>query len=776
MSSQASSASSSSTKVKVVVRVRPSLKHEAGAQAVIVENNGIILRNLKIQTKEALKYKFDSCYDDNSLQEAIFQNEINPVLHHVFKGINTTVFSYGVTGAGKTHTMQGTAADPGIIPRAVARVINLIQEKEAEHKQANPTATTPICVVTVSYLEIYNEKVYDLLGLKDQDLPIREDEKRNIFIPGLEEVDIKTFEDFEKTYQTGCKNRTVASTKLNSQSSRSHAILMLKVVTKDTKSKKFLTGKLHLIDLAGSEDNRRTENAGIRLQESSNINQSLFVLGKVVNALNEPKGVRAPYRDSKLTRLLQDSLGGNSFSVIIANIAPGQPFYFDTANTLNFASKSKLIVNTPVVNSEDIDKPLQVIDINAQLQQYQEKRKKLEEANMQAKRKKVDPSNSSLDKENIQAMKQEITARVEQTVREQILGAKASLLSPFIKDHKLVQEVTLQRMQRLEGLLFEHSMQEIDAYAEVPSKRETKIMKGNETPCTKLAILKRLIRDAKSHEQNGKIAEAIEACKQARQLMMDEDYAAFKDRIGKLDAKIADLEQNGVNKPTEQVQPSFQPFKRVDEASPYASRNSDASATSQTSNNSVDFSTPPAKLNFDDVEDERNGKKSISPSSSEESKPKKGRKRKSPTNASEISSVEKVAKAPRQKRRGSYKETSDSEGHPSDSDSDYEVEKKAPAISKVQVQKAPVEDERLGQEPVDPIEKRLLELLNTLSEKDLQKRLAGVGKVKSQQIVQRRSQRAFTNFYELADTSFGPQIFAKTAIKKFVSSNCDIKE
>jgi kinesin family protein 22 len=181
--------------------------------------------------------------------------------------------------------MQGSPEFPGIIPRAVESVLKFAKSKEPKQKSKN---ASPACSISVSYLEIYNEKVYDLLAPKDQDLPIREDQSRNIFIPNLEEVGISGVDDFQKTYAAGCRNRTTASTKLNAKSSRSHAILIMRVQYKETQPPhRTFVGKLHLIDLAGSEDNRRTDNKGIRLTESSNINQSLFVLGKVVHALNK---------------------------------------------------------------------------------------------------------------------------------------------------------------------------------------------------------------------------------------------------------------------------------------------------------------------------------------------------------------------------------------------------------------------------------------------------------------------------------------------------------
>jgi kinesin family protein 22 len=174
--------------------------------------------------------------------------------------------------------MQGSPDKPGIIPRSLEHVIALAQE----YRKKNKNSQVAVCV---SYAEIYNEKVYDLLQPKDQDLPIREGKDKNIFIPSLEQVSVHSIDDFHKTYDLGCSNRTTAATKLNAKSSRSHAILMVNVSISE--GGRTLVGKLHLIDLAGSEDNRRTENTGIRLTESSNINQSLFVLGKVVNALNK---------------------------------------------------------------------------------------------------------------------------------------------------------------------------------------------------------------------------------------------------------------------------------------------------------------------------------------------------------------------------------------------------------------------------------------------------------------------------------------------------------
>lgn len=201
----------------------------------------------------------------------------------------------------------------------------------------------------ISYLEIYKEKVYDLLAATMQEIPIREDANRNIVVPDLIAASVATLTDFEILWQRGVNNRRTAATRLNAHSSRSHACLTiyLPIIGSNTStvSSTTMMTKLHLIDLAGSEDNRRTANCGERLLESGAINRSLFVLGQVVDALNAGAS-RIPYRDSKLTRLLQDSLGGRAYALIIANVAPGDPFIAETVSTLNFAAKARKIENS----------------------------------------------------------------------------------------------------------------------------------------------------------------------------------------------------------------------------------------------------------------------------------------------------------------------------------------------------------------------------------------------------------------------------------------------
>lgn len=335
--------SKKTSRVRVAVRLRPYMdKQDDKGEGPCVR--GLDSQNLEIinwrNAMETVKYHFDAFHGEETTQQEVFLSSVKPVLPNILTGQNASVFAYGPTGAGKTYTMLGSSEQPGVIPRAVREVFNQVRSKDGNEGWSYS--------IGMSYLEIYNEKVLDLLSPSSQDLPIREDKDKNILIPGLTHTAISSFPDFEKHFGPATLNRTTASTKLNQRSSRSHAILLIKVVrTQHGLSRRLQTGKLYLVDLAGSEDNRRTGNQGIRLKESGAINLSLFTLSKVVDSLNSGTAIRVPYRDSKLTRLLQDSLGGSAHSVMIANIAPEYKYYFDTFTALNFAAKSKLVVNKP---------------------------------------------------------------------------------------------------------------------------------------------------------------------------------------------------------------------------------------------------------------------------------------------------------------------------------------------------------------------------------------------------------------------------------------------
>ncbi|KAH8996709.1 P-loop containing nucleoside triphosphate hydrolase protein [Lactarius akahatsu] len=332
--------------VKIVARLRPPIPGELSDQGIRIvttddENDfpAICVNNPRDQS-QVFKFPFSSCYGHDSRQEDIFKADVRPLIEIVYSGATATIFAYGVTSSGKTHTMQGTRSQPGVIPRAVEALF--------EYRQTCKDDAS----LSVSYMEIYRDEVYDLLVDRETapKLPVRENDAGQVFVANLSSVPIQDVSDFNKLYTIANKQRSVGSTLLNRASSRSHAILTLEV--KLTRQDKILTGKMNLVDLAGSENNKLTGNDTSRLQESAAINKSLSVLGQVVHALNTGAS-RIPYRNSKLTRILQDALGGSSVGLLICNLAPGLKFRQDTLNTLNFAVRTRNVENKPVINEHE---------------------------------------------------------------------------------------------------------------------------------------------------------------------------------------------------------------------------------------------------------------------------------------------------------------------------------------------------------------------------------------------------------------------------------------
>ncbi|KAH9886009.1 P-loop containing nucleoside triphosphate hydrolase protein [Cubamyces lactineus] len=332
------------SRVKIAARLRPPIPGEQHDNAIRVlrsdSGSAIVVDNPRDPT-QTFKYPFSSCYDESSTQDEIFDRDVRPLIDLAFSGMTVTIFAYGVTSSGKTHTMQGSKQQPGIIPRAVEDIF---------HRTASQGSRTTLAV---SYMEIYKDEVYDLLVDRETavKLPVRENESGQVFVANLSVLPLETLDDFEDAFTRANKQRSVGSTNLNSVSSRSHAILTLHVNVADPVSNLTLSGKLNLVDLAGSENNKLTGNDSSRMAESAAINKSLSVLGQVVHALNQGAS-RIPYRNSKLTRILQDALGGNSVGLLICNLAPGTKFRQDTLNTLNFAVRTKNIQNKPLVNQQ----------------------------------------------------------------------------------------------------------------------------------------------------------------------------------------------------------------------------------------------------------------------------------------------------------------------------------------------------------------------------------------------------------------------------------------
>ncbi|EHY66400.1 hypothetical protein NERG_00040 [Nematocida ausubeli] len=314
-----------STSIKSILRIRPPHKDKSlrvRDKTVYVDKN----------SQEELSFLFDAAYKSDSTQEDIYRN-IEVYLDNIARGINTSILAYGATGSGKTYTMCGTSADPGIIPRMASDIFGRYTETLSVLFKVG---------IEMTYIEIYNEKVYDLLVEEPVSLPVREDSQGRVVIQGVLEKKVRTEKEFEELFNKGGHRRKQRKTLLNTESSRSHAVVTL-FITLSTDSTMVRT-KINLVDLAGSENNKRTGNEGVSMVESASINRSLFVLNKVIESLGQGSA-RIPYRDSKLTRILQDSLGGMSDCALIVNIQGDSSA--ETISTLAFSGKSRKVKLKP---------------------------------------------------------------------------------------------------------------------------------------------------------------------------------------------------------------------------------------------------------------------------------------------------------------------------------------------------------------------------------------------------------------------------------------------
>ena len=278
-------------------------------------------------------------------------------------GYNGTVFAYGQTGCGKSYTMVGVEEPQdqvGIIPRAFDHIFDHIAVSSGTK-----------FLVHASYLEIYNEEVRDLLGRDvKKKLDLKEHPDKGVYVSGLTQHRVHNRRELESVMATGSKNRSMGATLMNVDSSRSHCIFTIDIemMSDEGGDDKLVSGKLNLVDLAGSERQSKTGATGERLKEATKINLSLSALGNVISALVDGKSKHIPYRDSKLTRLLQSSLGGNTKTLMVACISPADNNYDETLSTLRYANRAKNIKNKPKINEDPKD---------ALLREYQEEIKKL---------------------------------------------------------------------------------------------------------------------------------------------------------------------------------------------------------------------------------------------------------------------------------------------------------------------------------------------------------------------------------------------------------------
>ncbi|XP_007476717.2 kinesin-like protein KIF16B isoform X3 [Monodelphis domestica] len=364
--------------VKVAVRVRPMNRREKDLEAkciIHMETNKTTITNLKIpeggtgdsgrERTKTFTYDFSFCSADSKSpnyvsQEMVFTNLGTDVLQSAFEGYNACVFAYGQTGSGKSYTMMGNTGDSGLIPRICEGLFSRINETTKWDEASFRTE--------VSYLEIYNERVRDLLRRKSSktyNLRVREHPKEGPYVEDLSKHLVQNYSDVEELMDAGNINRTTAATGMNDVSSRSHAIFTINFTQAkfDSEMPCETVSKIHLVDLAGSERADATGATGVRLKEGGNINKSLVTLGNVISALADlsqdaayplvkKKQVFVPYRDSVLTWLLKDSLGGNSKTIMIATISPADVNYGETLSTLRYANRAKNIINKPTINED----------------------------------------------------------------------------------------------------------------------------------------------------------------------------------------------------------------------------------------------------------------------------------------------------------------------------------------------------------------------------------------------------------------------------------------
>ncbi|MFT7806193.1 kinesin-like protein KIF16B [Arapaima gigas] len=374
--------------VRVAVRVRPINRREKELCAKVIihmEGTKTSITNLKIpegisgdSSRERIKtFTYDFSYDSSdsksstfTSQEKVFKDLGSDVLNAAFEGYNACIFAYGQTGSGKSYTMMGNPGDAGLIPRICEGLFSRISDMSRFDEASFRTE--------VSYLEIYNERVRDLLRRKSNktfNLRVREHPKDGPYVEDLSKHLVQNYSDVEDLMEAGNLNRTTASTGMNDVSSRSHAIFTINFTQARPPSHPRLyakfdaempcetVSKIHLVDLAGSERADSTGATGVRLKEGGNINKSLVTLGNVISALADlsqdgggsqvkKKQVFVPYRDSVLTWLLKDSLGGNSKTIMIATISPADVNYGETLSTLRYANRAKNIINKPTINED----------------------------------------------------------------------------------------------------------------------------------------------------------------------------------------------------------------------------------------------------------------------------------------------------------------------------------------------------------------------------------------------------------------------------------------
>ncbi|KAF5278985.1 hypothetical protein FQA39_LY05663 [Lamprigera yunnana] len=440
--------------VRVVVRVRPFSKKEKTQKcqsAVNLDlNNTIVLSKNDAKKLQTKTFQFDYVFDQQCSQLSIYQKVAQPIIQQIFQGYNGTIFAYGQTGSGKTYTMSGiqNEIEQGIIPNTFSHIFSKISSESGEKS----------FVVTATYLEIYNEEIRDLLSSNsNKKLELRERLEVGVYVKGLTSYTIDCIESINKLISVSNSNRKTRSTLMNEVSSRSHALFSITIEARDKNTNKTTIAKLNLVDLAGSERLKRTQATGDCLKEATNINQSLFVLSNVISALVEEKSNHIPYRNSKLTRLLQDSLGGNSKTAMIATISPCSTDYEESLGTLRYASRAKLIRNHVHLNIQT-DKGLigKFEDEIMQLQKHLALILEKEESSKINKVSSEKPNNHKQEVLNIENTKRDLNDKIKKIQNKILIGQN---LYDKEQEQKFLLETSYEELQKLDK--FQQELEEL---------------------------------------------------------------------------------------------------------------------------------------------------------------------------------------------------------------------------------------------------------------------------------------------------------------------------
>ncbi|KAL4490988.1 hypothetical protein ABPG72_008724 [Tetrahymena utriculariae] len=478
--------------VKVAMRCRPISKQEIqdNRQEIVKidpERGEIIVNNPKGEGSENKNvFTFDVVINQKSTQEHVYKMTALPIVESVLEGYNGTIFAYGQTGTGKTHTMEGNNESPdnrGIIPRTFEHIYRVIEGTPSKQ-----------FLVRASFLELYNEEIRDLLAKNAKNkLQLHENPDSGVYVKDLSSFIIQNPNEMNKKLADGRENRKVGATKMNEGSSRSHSLFMITVEMSEIKDgqQHITVGKLNLVDLAGSERQSKTQATGERFKEAININQSLATLGNVISALVDNKPY-IPYRDSKLTRLLQDSLGGNTKTVMIANIGPVDYNYDETISTLRYANRAKSIKNRPKINEDPKD---------AMIREFQEEinRLKVELQRKMGGNIQIGPDKVvEVQKVVVVTDEQKLKELEEQIQREKNLlqstvGKKREQIERDLADSREQKEKLEKQLKEKEEQVAKQA-QEQEKYLQQIREMESKIIQGNKLKETQREKEKELIK------------------------------------------------------------------------------------------------------------------------------------------------------------------------------------------------------------------------------------------------------------------------------------------